>query len=215
MPSCDAIAVCLKYPQPGRVKTRLAAHVGDKMAANMYGEWIAEVFCQLQPLRPKVSIVGYFTGAERDRFSRWDPLTDDWLEQPPGDLTARLDFAFLHLSGQFSKVLVIGTDCLDIDAELCTQALELLDRCHVVLGPTTDGGYYLIGSNCYRAGLFRNIRWSTEHTLADQLQVCQQNEWSVNLLPQRSDIDTWEDWQTRCERLNVPPIKPSDVPSQF
>ncbi|MCS7270855.1 MAG: glycosyltransferase [Gemmataceae bacterium] len=101
---------------------------------------------------------------------------------------------------QHRPVCVIGTDCLEIDAPLLERAFDLLQSHDVVVGPTTDGGYYLIGSATFRPLLFRHIRWSSPWTLTDQLQQCQRLGCSVAFLPLRSDIDTLDDWHAYCQR---------------
>ena len=207
----NVLAVFLKFPTPGKVKTRLAAGLGDEQAASLYRQWITDVLNPLQVLRPASAILGYFTGAEADGFSPWSHLVDEWLPQPAGDLGRRLDFAFQTLHRRFAKVAAIGTDCLDLSADLVTLCFQKLDAAEVVLGPSSDGGYYLIGTSRRRPGLFDGVRWSSNQTLRDQLQVCTNNGWNVEMLPVRSDIDTWEDWREHCLRKGFP-IPPNPTP---
>jgi glycosyltransferase A (GT-A) superfamily protein (DUF2064 family) len=70
-----------------------------------------------------------------------------------------------------------------------------LTKTDVVFGPSADGGYYLVGASAPRPSLFQSIRWSSPFTLSDHLARCRQEGWSVRLLPERHDIDTWDDWQ--------------------
>src|SRR5690242_3725473 len=76
------ILVFAKYPEPGRVKTRLAATVGPECAAAMYRSWIAEVFAILQPMRGQARVICCFDGAPRSSFAEWDRLADEWWPQP-------------------------------------------------------------------------------------------------------------------------------------
>ena len=82
--TAGAVVVFLKYPEPGRVKTRLAATVGGERAAELYREWIGRVLTALQPLRPDVAIVGAIDGAPAAQFADWSPLVDQWWPQPAG-----------------------------------------------------------------------------------------------------------------------------------
>ncbi len=194
------ILVFAKYPQPGRVKTRLAATAGPEKAAALYRGWVGEVFRALQPLRGRARLVCYFDGAPRASFSDWEGLADDWWQQPPGDLGERLEAGFRRGLAAGS-VVAVGTDCLEMDAALVGAAFDLLAAGHdVVFGPTPDGGYYLVGTSAERPGLFAGIRWSGPDTLSDHLCRCREQDWSFALLPARHDIDTWGDWVAYLER---------------
>jgi len=189
------LLVFLKYPEPGKVKTRLAAEVGPEKSASLYREWIGIVLRNVQPIRETVRVVGYFDGAAADQFSEWDGSVDQWLEQPAGDLGIRLaaGFAWGHRHGR--TVFAIGTDCLDLTGEHITSALELLRGNDVVFGPTTDGGYYLVGTSRNIPGFFEQVRWSSPHTFADHLAQTRRLGARAALLPQLADIDTAADWQ--------------------
>lgn len=188
------VLVYLKYPTPGRVKTRLAAVVGAEAAARMYRDWLGIVLEQLQPARPFARIIGVFDGAHREAFQEWNHLVDDWGPQPSGDLGVRLadGFRIAHESGQ--PVLAVGTDCLELSANAIREALEVLQSEDAVFGPTSDGGYYLVGTRRHLPGFFDGIRWSCAETLNDHVANCRANGWSLALLEVKHDIDTWEDW---------------------
>jgi rSAM/selenodomain-associated transferase 1 len=194
------VLIFLKYPEPGRVKTRLASTLGSARAAALYREWISTVFGLLQPLRRTTRLVGYFDGGPGEAFREWQAQADDWWPQPDGDLGERLRAGF-ERGFQFGRpVLAVGTDCLEMDADLLLKAFEEL-ACHdVVFGPTADGGYYLIGLSAARPDLFRSIPWSTSFTLAGHLRRCREQGWSVSLLPMRHDIDTENDWRAYLVR---------------
>jgi rSAM/selenodomain-associated transferase 1 len=191
------LLVFLKYPTPGKVKTRLAEHCGAQRAAELYREWIGTVFEKVQPFRRRGRIVGYFEGAAPKDFAPWHPLADDWRPQPEGDLGERLriGFEWAHSDG---SVAAIGTDCLDLDADLLQAAFELLKHKNAVFGPALDGGYYLVGTARLLSGFFDGIPWSSSQTLHAHLTLCREKGWSVGLLRPRRDIDTWEDWLQHC-----------------
>lgn len=193
--------IFLKAPTPGMVKTRLATTVGAEAAARMYASWTEAVFRQLAPLRPGVRLVAYFAGDSQQIPGAWRPLADTWIEQPPGTLGDRLAWALTKPSRDPSaKQLAIGTDCLDLNAALIQHAIDQLDTNDVTVGPTSDGGYYLIGVRSNSPStLFNSIRWSTETTLSDQLLQCERLNLTVGLLPILEDIDTFADWE-RYER---------------
>ena len=195
-----AILIFLKYPEPGRVKTRLARALGAERAAALYRNWIGIVLGLLQPLRDTTRLVGYFDGAPHEAFCDWHMLADDWLPQPPADLGERLAAGFEWGFKLGGPVLAVGTDCVEIEADLLLHAFEELSHQDVVFGPTPDGGYYLIGLSVARPELFWSIRWSSPFTLADHLRCCREKGWSVSLLPMRHDIDTENDWRAYLRR---------------
>jgi rSAM/selenodomain-associated transferase 1 len=194
------VLVFLKYPEPGRVKTRLATAIGPDRAAALYRDWIGVVLRALQPARSRVTLVGYHDGGPAERFAGWSPLVDVWRPQPPGDLGDRLaaGFADAHVYG--GPVLAVGTDCPEIDARLIDRALELLLDRDAVFGPATDGGYYLVGTARHLPEFFDGVRWSSPHTRSDHLARCRERGWSFGLLPELADIDTGDDWQAYLER---------------
>lgn len=185
----------LKYPTPGKVKTRLAQTIGPETAATLYRSWITRVFEQLQALRGQVSIAACFTGEQLHAFSDWLGLADEWWPQSEGDLGSRLTTAFQQAHQRSGLVMAIGTDCLEFDATLIQTAVRVLGDRDAVFGPTSDGGYYLVGTSKSLPSFFDDIPWSDPSTLKSHLAACRNHGWSYGLLPQLRDIDTWEDWQ--------------------
>jgi rSAM/selenodomain-associated transferase 1 len=196
----DTVLVFLKYPRPGRVKTRIARTTGEEQAALLYREMIEIVFAQLQEVRPHCRVVGYFDGQAEEEFLEWRPLADEWWQQPAGDLGARLAAGFATAHSTAQRVLAVGTDCLEIEPEIMRQAISTLTERDAVFGPAHDGGYYLVGTARHLDGFFTGIPWSSEETLRAHLELCRERGWSYGLLPSRHDIDTWEDWQAYRER---------------
>lgn len=189
------LLVFLKYPEPGRVKTRLAAALGPERAAALYREWITLVFRRVQPLRPMVRVVGCYDGAPQAAFEPWLPAADAWWRQPTGDLGARLDAAFRYWLNEGGPAAAIGTDCLDLEAAHVQAAFDQLNSHDVVFGPSEDGGYYLVALARYLPGFFDDIPWSTAGVLAAQQVVCQRHGCSFDRLPTLADIDTLDDFQ--------------------
>src|SRR5262245_32363885 len=116
-----SVLVFLKEPRPGAVKTRLAAAIGSAEAARLYEQWTTSILKGLQSLRGPTTLIGYYGGDLTAVQSRWDGLVDEWLKQPDGDLGVRLQAAFAAALPR-GPAVAIGTDCLDVDATVVTNA---------------------------------------------------------------------------------------------
>jgi rSAM/selenodomain-associated transferase 1 len=203
------LLVFLKYPEPGRVKTRLAATIGDLEAARLYANWVTITLERVQALRGEIHIVCYYDGAPPEAFGRWRTLADEWWSQPQGDLGSRLESGFGRAFARGARsCLAIGTDCLEMEADDIEMAIAALSSCNAVFGPAEDGGYYLVGTASILADFFTNVRWSANTTLSDHLQRCRENGWSYQLLATRRDIDSGEDLDWHQGRQPEVSMKP-------
>jgi len=187
------ILLFVKYPQPGKVKTRLAESIGAESAATVYKEFV-EIFLRRYHLFFSGYCTIYFDPAEEEaRIRQWLGESYHYLPQPPGDLGRRLAIGFDRLLEQRSCAVALGSDSPDLPMETIQEAVEALERCDVVLGPALDGGYYLIGLSRAIPELFDEMPWSAptlfERTVSkiDELGV------SMHLLPPWHDIDRFED----------------------
>jgi uncharacterized protein len=191
------VIVFVKAPRSGTVKTRLACTLGNETACDIYKALVASVLRTFSSF-PSVQL----------RFSPDDALSDitPWLRpgwaahpQGPGDLGQRMLRAFAHSFGRgMSKVIIIGSDCPEITLRDIDQASDALSSHGLVLGPATDGGYWLIGLTKSEPALFEEITWSSRHVLAETLARAAALGIRVHLLRSLSDIDTAEDWE-RCQ----------------
>lgn len=190
-----AVTVFAKAPIPGHAKTRLGEELGMARAARVYGRMLRAQLDHLQR-----SLGGWyrilFAAEERDLtwFRRHAP---DWelLRQDGDDLGARLENAFaLLFERSIQRVLVVGADSPELEAEHLLEANTALADHDLVLGPTHDGGYYLIGQRTPGADLFDGIPWSTATVLDHTLARAEELDLHVHLLTPLHDIDTLDDW---------------------
>ena len=135
-------------------------------------------------------------------YSNFIDTKDQWSTnefqkhlQQGDDLGERMQQAFSLAFEQHQKVVIIGSDCASLTADILSEAFDLLDQHPFVVGPAIDGGYYLLGMNRFTPELFDNMTWSTDTVLSDTLQRIQSLEATYALLPQLSDIDFEEDWE--------------------
>lgn len=178
----------------GRVKTRLAAGVGQETALAVYRELLAVTHKALQQtgVPATVWLVEAEGNAALQEAEAW--LQHNSRYQGPGDLGQRMATAFAAAFAEGAgRVAIIGTDCPGLRATHLTQALDLLHENDVVLGPAADGGYYLLGLRQPQPELFEHKAWSTGSVLSDTVADAHRLGLRVALLPQLQDIDTAED----------------------
>jgi len=190
----DALLVFVKLPAAGRVKTRLQPELSPALASRLYRAMADDVFTALE--RPEQwDLVAFFSPPEQERaFREWLPSSTDLVAQSGTDLGERLAGAFewSHAQG-YSRTIIVGTDMPTLGGDVLGDAFEALERVGVVLGPSTDGGYYLVGLNEPRPGLFENVSWSTPEVLEQTIARIGEAGARYHLLPERTDIDTWQD----------------------
>ena len=189
----EKLIVFVKAPRPGTVKTRLADSLGVAAACGAYRVLVETLLRRLARLE-NVEL----------RFAPDDAATEiePWLRktwqaaaQGAGDLGERLHRAFEAAFADGSRqVMVIGSDCPDITSEDIDAAWSALKENDLVLGPATDGGYWLIGLRQPQPALFQNIPWSTATVFQETVARAKAVGLSVKLLRQLRDVDTAQDW---------------------
>ena len=180
----------------GKVKTRLAAGVGEEQAMEIYMYLLNKTYLALKEIT--VPVTTYFS-----EFIPENPIysAENKLVQVGGDLGERMKNAFAaHLETGIEKVLLIGTDCPSLEGIHLVQAFEALEHSDLVLGPARDGGYYLIGMKRRADFLFEGITWSSELVLSQTLTLAAEQGLHSSLLPILEDIDSPEDWERYCSQ---------------
>ncbi len=194
----NVLIIFIKNTRLGYVKTRLAATVGNEKALEIYQQLLAKTRAAALDSTAERSLWYSDTVVENDE---WDSAFFNKKLQPAGDLGQRMSSAFRQeMEGGATKAVIIGSDCPDVNGAVIDQALQLLDHNDVVVGPTFDGGYYLLGMNRYLPGLFENVAWSTPEVLETTREKCITNGYSLALLPLLNDIDDEGDWDEYCNR---------------
>jgi rSAM/selenodomain-associated transferase 1 len=164
------LVIFVKEPRPGRVKTRLAAGIGPVGAAWWFRHQSARLIRDLAGDRRWRTVLAVTPDREGLGSRVWPASLPRW-PQGQGDLGARMARAFRAMPP--GPVLIVGADIPGLRRAHVAEGFRLLGRHDAVLGPATDGGYWMVGlSRGGRAappGLFRNVRWSTPHALADTL----------------------------------------------
>jgi rSAM/selenodomain-associated transferase 1 len=189
-----------KWPVPGTVKTRLAA--GDPVrSARVARAFLLDTLQCLAAVDARRVLAfapreseGEFTALAAGRFF----LTP----QEEGDLGRRLAaFVEQQLGTGAAAVVVVGADSPTLPVAYVEQAFVELERADVVLGPATDGGYYLVGCGGSRPPLFEGVAWGTERVLAGTVAALADPRWRLAVLPPWYDVDTPGDWAMLCGHL--------------
>lgn len=189
------VIIFARPPELGKVKTRLATTLGDGRALEIYEYLLAKTKTVVDHFEAKKYI---FLTHKPDGYDYWDDTTDSVEIQATGNLGVKMSSAFKTVENKFTAYsepkIIVGTDCPDLDVSILTSAFEALKRCDVVIGPTFDGGYYLIGMKENHSEMFDNIPWSTEDVLSMTLEKLRKHKLRYALLPQLRDIDFEADW---------------------
>jgi rSAM/selenodomain-associated transferase 1 len=192
----ERLIIFTRYPEPGRVKTRLIPALGAVESATVYRQMVEHTLVQAQKLqfvRP-LCVEIRFTGGNRDLMRRWLGTDLMYTVQGEGDLGERMGRSLQSgFNSGATSVVLIGTDCPQLDGTILEQAFQLLQNQDLVLGPALDGGYYLIGLRRYVPELFQDIAWSTSQVLAQTQDIAQGLGLAIADLPPLSDIDQPED----------------------
>ncbi|NET23819.1 MAG: glycosyltransferase [Okeania sp. SIO1H5] len=188
------VAVFARYPQLGKCKTRLARDIGPEKALHVYQSLLTYTLGLLQggDFRHSVWVT---PDAHAKNQGSWAPGNGQRFPQGGGDLGQRLENCcrFFLIDQKVKSLLIIGTDCVELEADHLERALARLEEVDVVLGPANDGGYYLIGLRKMVPELFRNISWSTAQVLQQTISVLKTKNLSYFCLPELVDIDTFTD----------------------
>ncbi len=180
-----------RYPVPGRAKTRLIPLLGEVGAAEWHRHQTEKTIDKAMESRGAYSIAFCYAGGGRQQVLRWIGRDSICLTpQARGDLGRRMRHAlFEALDRGFERVVLVGTDIPQMASAHIHAAFDAMDRHEMVLGPSRDGGYWLVGLRC-KADIFRNIRWGGGKVLDQTLADARRQGLRVACLTELNDIDT-------------------------
>ena len=200
------LGIFAKAWDEGKVKTRLARTLGNSVAAGVYFELLK--LHLLKFARTGHSRVLAYSPSDEETRKRFDELINDlsspaaWnlVPQVESDLGSRMSCFFeqqfeshADSSTGSPRIVLIGSDAPQLSTQLVDQAFDLLRDHDVVYGPSTDGGYYLVGLSVMTEAIFKGVQWSTPEVLPQSLEICKREGLSVAQLPPLTDIDHEED----------------------
>lgn len=187
----DLLIIFYRNPQLGKVKSRLAATLGEERALAIY--IVLSSYTRLVTSAVNCDRVVYYSDYI-DREDNW-PNENFFKHLQKGDeLGIKMRVAFESAFRQgYKRVCIIGTDCMELTTGILNDAFEILKRKDVVIGPAVDGGYYLLGMNRFIPELFSLKKWSTSTVCIDTIHDLERLQSTYKLLPMLSDIDTEAD----------------------
>jgi rSAM/selenodomain-associated transferase 2/rSAM/selenodomain-associated transferase 1 len=199
--SRETLIVFTRFPEPGRVKTRLSPLLGPEGAAQLQREMTEHVLGRVRPVLMErgVGLEVRYDGGSKAAIHRWLGNTSRFTPQGGGDLGARMNRAATEaFTSGAQAIVIIGADCPELDDSTIARAFESLKSNRVVFGPAKDGGYYLVGLRGPCPSLFENITWGVNSVLAASLAKARAAGIEPALLPELADIDEPADlgiWQ--------------------
>lgn len=185
----ELIIVFVKNPELGKVKTRLAHSIGNQKALDVYK-------CLLKHTHNVLSNCNYscavFFNVQIDNNGLWNEKCFKKFIQKGDTLGEKMNNAFEKgFEIGYQKIIILGSDLPDLDNDLIKNAFSKLTLNDYVIGPSEDGGYYLLGMKKLNSALFKNKKWSTNSVFVDTLKDVKDSK--IGLLPKLNDIDTFED----------------------
>ncbi|MFV2066708.1 MAG: TIGR04282 family arsenosugar biosynthesis glycosyltransferase [Pirellulales bacterium] len=191
------VGMLAKYWQPGEAKTRLANGVGADKAARLYRLFVQLLLVRLAACGDR-RLIAFAPRSRREAFHRLitDSLGQESWELTPqgtGDLGQRMEACFRRTLLPGHRVVLIGSDSPTLTQDLLDEAFRQLEELPVVLGPTLDGGYYLVGARGEVPPIFDAMDWSTDSVFEATAQRLDRAGIPFGTLPRWYDVDTRDD----------------------
>lgn len=205
MSSRIPLALFGRAPRPGATKTRLVPALGAQGAADLYAAFLVDSLARCYECADVVDVTLWVADEPDDPVLAALCADVPRRSQPAGGLGARMAFALGEALDVASRAMVVGSDLPTLPAAYLRAAAVALEVADVVLGPSADGGYYLVGARGRVPRIFDGIRWSTRHTLADTLEAADRSGLAVRLLPPWYDVDEPKDLRLLRAHLAITP----------
>ncbi len=197
---CKAVALFVRNPMPGQVKTRLARDIGNENACNFYKAMVKDILSSITSSNLHVYL--FHDGNNSNGLPQeWIDASYAVVSQQGDSIGERMAAAFKVLfSVNLQHVALIGSDIPGLDSQLLIAAFQALESHDAAIAPAVDGGYCLIALNetSYCARIFQDIEWSTGRVLHGTLGRFDECGLRVKLLESRQDIDTYDDLKAYC-----------------
>ena len=182
------LIIFARKPVLGKVKTRLAATVGELKALDIY----KKLLIHTRTIAQSSSCDNFAFLTEQDDEAFWTGFSCEL--QSGENLGERMQEAFsLLFKKGYHQCIIIGSDCPGLTNEIIDNAFESLKTNDVVIGAAADGGYYLLGMKKLHSALFKNKNWSTEHVFTQTVNDIKQHQFLFKTMPVLNDVDEEKD----------------------
>ncbi|MEO6638271.1 MAG: TIGR04282 family arsenosugar biosynthesis glycosyltransferase [Ginsengibacter sp.] len=197
----QALIIFVRNPVLGNVKSRLAATVGEERALAIYKKLLQHTHTVSQNIAADKFIFYEDFLNEKDI---WENDIYTKLLQEGNDLGMRMKQAFSKLLFDgYQEIIIIGSDCYELTTTILTDAFNALTMADIVIGPASDGGYYLLGMKEFIPALFEDKSWSSETVYTDTIKQASQLNYTLTSLITLNDVDVESDIDfSRLEGLN-------------
>ena len=195
----DALIIIAKSPESGEVKTRLKGVLSDEKRVALYTRLLDGTVSRMKGVAKAETFITYTPANAAGYFERFNVKI---FPQAEGDLGARLSGAIKHVYALgYDRIAIVGSDVPGLSSRIGSEAFKSLSDANITIGPSTDGGYYLIGMSRPIPELFEDIPWSTNMVLKATVKKARELGLTIELLDILDDVDTPED----LERLGLKP----------
>lgn len=192
----NLLIIFIKAPRLGHVKTRLSGAIGNKLALQFYQSMVEDLLLNFHKNEFFDVRIMFWPEDGRIEIQNWLGNHWEYSAQSKGDLGEKMQDAFCRgFQDGYKKIIIIGSDLPELTLQNINEAFAHLEDNQLVLGPTHDGGYYLIGLQTPQPTLFENIQWSSREVLYQTLKNSESVNLIVAMLPRKNDIDTYDDLQ--------------------
>ncbi|MDZ7721412.1 MAG: TIGR04282 family arsenosugar biosynthesis glycosyltransferase [candidate division KSB1 bacterium] len=198
----NGLILFAKAPRPGRVKTRLQPELTMEQALTLYRAMVEDTVERLSDDHAWDMIIGFTPADSGDDMKSWLGASFNYISQNGLNLGERMRHALASvLNDGYEHAALVGSDIPLLSKNAVAGAFSGLEQHDAVIGPTNDGGYYLIGMNSDQPQLFKDIAWSTDRVFQQTLRRAQKAHLNIGRLEPYADIDTWSDVEQLWKRL--------------
>jgi rSAM/selenodomain-associated transferase 1 len=216
MKNQDACVLCfVKYPEKGQVKLRLTANLDDDVVVELYRNFVLDIVSLLKKLDTQFYLCFSPLNAHK-KIREWLGSSYSYVPQEGNDLGERMKNGFCYAFTEgFRRVILVGSDSPDLPGDFLKNAIVELQTHDMVLGPSSDGGYYLIGfrNDTFLPSVFDKISWSSSSVFQETLSKVKNAGRSLSLLPAWSDVDIISDLKNLVRRNHNTSFKSSHTMS--
>jgi len=204
----NCVLCFIKHPKSNNAKSRLAKEIGAQKAGALYSLMIEDVLDVLQKVKAE-TIIFYYQKKYLPEFEKRFGADFKYIEQKGNNLGRKLNNAFKYVKEKYKKILVVGSDVPAISEKIINSAFKSLNSYDCVIGPSYDGGYYLIGfrDKKYTDKVFNRISWSTDKVFSQTRDILKNQKIKYAKVPKLTDIDNIESLRNFYRRVKNKKLK--------